>query len=55
LRAWRRARTAEIDRAEAALAAYYVKYFGVAPEAARRDARSAIDKLIGDAFASADE
>lgn len=53
-RAWRRAHKAEFARAQAELTAYYIKYFDVAPEAARRDAVNAIDALVGDPFEADD-
>ena len=52
--AWRRRHKAEIDKAEAALEAYYVRAFGVDPKAANRDAWSATDALIDGPFGSCD-
>ncbi|HZZ31280.1 MAG TPA: lysozyme inhibitor LprI family protein [Phenylobacterium sp.] len=53
-RAWRRRHKAEIDKAESVLEAYYVKYFGVVIKTANKDAWSAIDVLIREAFKSYD-
>jgi hypothetical protein len=50
--AWRLGHKMEIAKAEAVLEAYYVRYFGVGPVAAQRDAWSAIDVLIREAFKS---
>jgi hypothetical protein len=53
-RAWRRRHKAEIDKAEAARETYYIRYFGVEPKAAKRDALSATDALIDGPFRSCD-
>jgi uncharacterized protein len=53
-RVWRIRHEARINKAEAVLEAYYARSFGATPKAANKDAWSAIDVLIDEAFTSYD-
>ncbi len=50
--AWRHTHKAKIDRAEAVLQDYYVRYFGTDAKVANTDAWSAIDALVDGPFQS---